>query len=70
VEAEPAGVSLPEDRSKAGFQNIVLSLKVRRWTKPKVKRVSVTHTPSPEPYWNVLNCLLLESTTVQLMLQL
>jgi len=29
VEAEPAGTSLPEDRSKAGFQNIMLSLKVR-----------------------------------------
>jgi len=38
VEADPAGASLPEDRSKAGFQNIVLSLKVRWWTKSKIER--------------------------------
>jgi hypothetical protein len=38
VEADPAGASLPEDRSKAGFQNIALSLKVRRETKSKVER--------------------------------
>jgi hypothetical protein len=37
-EAKPAGPSLPEERSKAGFQNMVLSLNVRRWTKSKGKR--------------------------------